>query len=164
MEADPLRYEQWIEDALRAVIKRALDHAAAHGLADEHHFYITFRTAADGLVLPGYLRALHPHDMTIVLQNQYWNLSVTEEGFSVTLRFKGRHEKLYIPFDAVTAFADPSVNFGLQLKVVDLSLEREEEDEAEAEADAGAETLGSSDGAGGTEPGKVVALDAFRKK
>ncbi len=155
---DPLRYDHWVEEALRAVIRRALAYTAEFGLPGDHHFYVTFRTDAPNVILPGYLRAQHPQDMTIVLQNQFWDLEVTGDGFSISLRFKGRLERLFIPFEAVTAFADPHVNFGLQLQMIEFPGEgddaaRESVDEDEAE-DAPEETP----------KGEVVALDAFRKK
>ena len=120
MNNDAFRYDLWIEEALRQVILRALRIAATEPLPGDHHFYITFRTSGEGVEMPSYLRAQHPDEMTIVLQHQFEELNADEEGFSVVLRFNGKPEKLVIPFDTVTSFADPSVNFGLQLKTVDL--------------------------------------------
>ena len=115
MDDEALRYDLWIEEALRQVIHRALELTAAEGLRGDHHFYITFRTGNPGVVVPPYLRAQHPDEMTIVLQHQFESLTVDSEMFSVVLRFNGKPEKLEIPLEAVTSFADPSVNFGLQL-------------------------------------------------
>ena len=116
MAETPLRYDLWVEQALRQVIRRALAHVARSGLPGEHHFYLTFRTTAPGVVLSDALRAQYPDEMTIVLQNQFWNLAIHEDGFEVALSFGGVRTTLGIPFHAVTAFADPGVNFGLQLK------------------------------------------------
>ncbi len=119
-ENDPIRYDHWIEDALRGVIRQALAFTAENGIIGEHHFYVTFRTDTDAITLPDYLRVQHPHEMTIVLQHQYENLSVEEDRFFVTLRFNGQAVNLDIPFDEITGFTDPSVNFGLQLKTTEV--------------------------------------------
>jgi len=111
-------YETWVEDALRGVLRRALTRVAAEGLQGEHHFYINFRTDFDGVEMPGFLRAKYPEEITIVLQHQFEDLRVDDRGFSVGLYFSGRRQQLHVPFDAVTSFADPSVNFGLQIGVV----------------------------------------------
>ncbi|MCB2100873.1 MAG: hypothetical protein KDE22_08400 [Rhodobacterales bacterium] len=176
MEDSPLRYDRWIEDALRGVLRRALRHTADHGLPGDHHFYITFRTDDPNAKVPGPLKAQHPEEMTIVIQHQYWELEVREEAFSVTLSFGGRRQNLVIPFEAVTGFADPSVNFGLQLKVSlqDIELEGDELDgemdlafEAPIngdDADAGDDDGAAADDDGAAKTGEVIALDAFRKK
>jgi len=117
---DPIRYDRWIEDALRGVIRHALAYTAENGLVGDHHFYVTFRTNTGAIELPDYLRAQHPEEMTIVLQHQYEHLSVEEDRFFITLRFNGQAVNLNIPFDEITGFTDPSVNFGLQLKTTEV--------------------------------------------
>lgn len=148
-----LPYDRWLEDALRGVIRRALTHTADYGLPGNHHFYVTFTTDAPGVEVAPELRAKYPQEMTIVLQHQFWDLTVEEERFSVTLKFHGRSSRLVIPLSAITAFGDPSVNFGLQLKTLsgdgeDDIVELEEESQPASEE-------------GG---GQVIALDTFRKK
>lgn len=152
-----LPYETWIEDALRAVVRRALAHTAAHGLPGAHHFYITIAMDTPGVDVPAWLRAQYPEEMTVVLQHQFWDLSVSEDGFSVTLRFHGREARLAIPFAAITAFGDPAVNFGLQLRALSAPLTGLHKSEpasgkehGEAEPERGA--------------GQVITLDSFRKK
>ena len=166
---DPLRYDTWIEDALRGVIRRTLDFAAENGLPGDHHFYITYRTDADGIEIPSYLKAENPEEMTIVLQHQFEDLVINEDALWVTLRFNGKPERLRIPFAAVVSFADPSVNFGLQLKMAGEPEGEIELDTSAAQnfdldtADLNIEQDLPSSGAGkGT--GEVIALDAFRKK
>ena len=126
-EDDPIRYDHWIEDALRSVIRQALAYTAENGLFGEHHFYVTFRTDTGAIELPDYLRAQHPNEMTIVLQHQYENLSVEEDRFFITLRFNGQAVNLNIPFEEITGFTDPSVNFGLQLKTTEVDYDELEE-------------------------------------
>jgi hypothetical protein len=155
METDPIRYDVWVADALLGVMRRALEHSEVNGLVGDHHYFITFRTDADGLEIPGYLHAQHPEEMTIVLQHQFSDLRVGEDVFEVVLSFKGRAEYLRVPFDAVTSFADPSVNFGLQLKPAEES-DEEQAEETQAESAGPAEPAAKS--------GQVIALDAFRKK
>ncbi len=177
MQPDPYRYDLWIEDALRAVVVRALDQAARTGLPGEHHFYITFRTHADGVRIPAYLKAVHKDEMTIVLQHQFWDLSVDDETLGVTLSFKGRNERLVIPIAAITAFADPSVSFGLQFNLSDAAGAVQGEAAATPAESAAADGLwavedvdldsppaGQPAEDGEDESAKVVALDAFRKK
>lgn len=169
MDEVKLHYDLWIEEALRQVIHRALALTAEEGLHGDHHFYVTFRTGGPGVAIPPYLRAQHPDEMTIVLQHQFDDLTITDEGFSVVLRFNGKPEKLEIPFDAVTSFADPSVNFGLQLKTVDMDDDEFEElsiDPVNSIDDLGPiETENTSDdGDDIKKTGEVIALDAFRKK
>lgn len=164
MESDPLRYDAWIEDALRGVIRHALAYAADNGLPGEHHFYITYRTDAEGVETPGYLKAEHPDEVTIVLQHQFENLVVNQDAFWVTLRFNGKPERLRIPFDAVVSFADPSVNFGLQLKMAtgaDAEIELDAAAGRNFELEAPEQDTGPKLAKG---MGQVIALDAFRKK
>jgi hypothetical protein len=113
-----LPYSYWTEEALRLVVQDALSHAAEHGLPGDHHFYLTFRTSHPGVVMPGHLRARYPQEMTIVLQHKFWDLAVDKQAgtFSVRLSFGGVAALLTVPFAALTAFADPAVRFGLQLR------------------------------------------------
>jgi len=117
MAVSTLSYERMVEDALRGVLRQALRITEAQGLPGSHHFYITFDTTHPGVRMPESLRALHPNEMTIVLQHQFWDLKVTDEGFEITLSFSGQSQKLKLPFAAVTAFADPHAKFGLQFHV-----------------------------------------------
>ena len=111
---DQIDYEGLQQAALRGVIRATLQVAASPaGLPGEHHLYISFRTSAVGVSLPADLRARYPDDMTIVLQNQYWDLNPGETAFSVTLQFNGQPKSLSIPYAAVTRFYDPSVQFRL---------------------------------------------------
>lgn len=157
-----ISYEELVERALRGVLREALNLTVRDGLPGEHHFYITFRTDHPGVDIPGSLRAAHPTDMTIVLQHQFWNLKVTHEWFEVELSFKGKTERLHIPFEAVTAFADPFAKFGLQFQI-DLDAAAEallDDEEGSVPDDDGGEPAPSPDTSGA----KVVTLDAFRKK
>ncbi len=157
-EAQPpeslLPYDEWTEEALKHVMVRALRHAAANGLPGEHHFYITFRTDHPGTVIPARLRAQYREEMTIVLQHQFWDLTVDELAglFTVGLSFGGVASTLRIPLAAVTAFADPYVNYGLRFRTETHETPAEPDPEPEPEAD--------------TPPEKpqVVSLDAFRRR
>jgi uncharacterized protein len=119
MAADLIRYDLLVQDAVRGVVRKVLSDVAREGVPGEHHFYIGFRTDARGVRLSARMRELYPDEMTIVLQHQFWDLSVTGEAFEVGLSFQNRPEMLLIPFDAVTRFADPSVGFELQFAVED---------------------------------------------
>jgi hypothetical protein len=164
---DKLHYERMMETALRGVIREALTIAAATGLPGEHHFYLTFRTEDPGVDIPQRLRARHPEEMTIVLQHQFWGLEIGEERFSVTLSFDRVHERLTVPYSAITAFVDPSVQFGLQFPGAGgAAATAPAAGDAKKPADTAAPAAAA--GEAPAEPadpsGRVVALDAFRKK
>ncbi|MFC0204507.1 SspB family protein [Novosphingobium soli] len=113
-------YDEIVQEALRAVVGRVLGQVEAGNgvLPGSHHFYITFKTGAPGVSIPADLRARFPDEMTIVLQNKFWDLAVTDEGFTVSLSFNQMPAKLDIPFSAITAFVDPAVDFGLQFQAM----------------------------------------------
>lgn len=119
MSKDVLRYDLMVQDALKGVVRKILTEAGRDGLPGEHHFYVTFRTTAPGVRLSQRLREKHPDEMTIVLQHQFWDLSVGEHSFEVGLSFSGVPERLLVPFDAITTFFDPSVQFGLKFETQD---------------------------------------------
>ena len=106
MATDHIRYDLLVQDALRRVVRTVLEDAK-NGLPGEHHFYITFDTTAEGVKLSPRMRAQYPKDMTVVLQHQFWDLVVTEEGFEVGLAFGGVSERLGVPFAAIQRFVDP---------------------------------------------------------
>jgi uncharacterized protein len=161
MAEDLIRYDILAQEALRGVVRKVLSEVARTGLPGEHHFFISFVTKAPGVRLSQRLVEQYDKEMTIVLQNQFSSLKVTDTGFEVELSFDGRAELLGIPFSAIKGFFDPSVQFGLQFDV-----ERAESDEdvttlptpspapEHEEPAPDAETKGE----------KVVSLDSFRKK
>ena len=118
MAVDHIRYDLLAQEALRGVLRTVLSDAAKNGLPGDHHFFVTFDTCAEGVRLSRRMRAQYPKEMTIVLQHQFWDLTVTEDVFEVGLSFGGVPERLLIPFAAVKGFFDPSVEFGLQFEQV----------------------------------------------
>jgi uncharacterized protein len=114
MATDHIRYDVLARDALRGVLRRVLADAAEHGLPGEHHFFITFLSTADGVKLSPRLLAQYPEEMTVILQHQFWDLTVLEDRFEVGLSFGGIPERLVVPFNSIKSFFDPSVQFGLQ--------------------------------------------------
>lgn len=125
---DLIRYDLLVQEALKGVVRKVLIDAGKDGLPGEHHFYISFQTDYPGVRLSNRLREKYPQEMTIVLQHQFWDLNVTEHAFEAGLSFSGVPERLLIPFDALTGFFDPSVQFGLKFDAED-----EEEDEGESD-------------------------------
>ena len=113
---DHIRYDLLTQQALRGVVKTVLTDAIKKGLPGEHHFYISFDTQADGVKLSQRLRTQYPEEMTIILQHQFWDLEVSDDGFEVGLSFGGVPERLGVPFAAIKGFFDPSVQFGLQFE------------------------------------------------
>jgi hypothetical protein len=177
MAGNGLRYDRMVEEALRGVVRKALEEVAARKeLPGAHHFYLTFRTACPGVEIPDYLHEAYPKEMTIVLQHQFWHLTVGKDSFSVTLSFNRMQERLSIPFAAMVAFADPSVPFALQFHPASgPSEETIGQDRIVTEApqaimtempqQANSEAAGALSGEAPPEPkaDKVVALDQFRK-
>lgn len=162
-----LDYNQLVETALRGAVREALKRVAEFGLPGNHHFYITFRTDQPGVELPDYLHERYPEEMTIVLQHQYWGLEAHEDWFQVTLSFNKVPERLVIAYAAISAFADPSVQFGLQFRV---ALNTENRPAIATPAPVGNAETGQTeetpadDSGAERKTGDVVALDAFRKK
>lgn len=117
MTKDLIRYDLLVQDALKNVVRKVLGDAIRDGLPGDHHFYISFKTEFPGVRLSTRMREKYPQDMTIVLQHQFWDLSVTEHAIEVGLSFSGVPERLLIPFDALTGFFDPSVQFGLKFEI-----------------------------------------------
>ncbi len=164
MTEDLLRYDQIVERALRGVVRTALEQISDYGLPGNHSLYITLRTDHAGVIMSDVLRAEHPQEMTIVLENQFWDLEVGEENFSVTLSFNKKRERLTVPFIAVSAFADPTVQFGLKFEADGEGGQQAEDQQAESEPSAEKDT-GTDDKSDPKDSSdKVVALDAFRKK
>jgi hypothetical protein len=119
MPTDHIRYDILAQAALRGVVRTVLSDAAKKGLPGEHHFKITFNTVAPGVRLSERMRAQYPQEMTVVLQHQFWDLAVRDDAFEVGLSFGGVPERLMVPFDAVTAFVDPAVQFGFQFEAIE---------------------------------------------
>jgi hypothetical protein len=171
MATDHIRYDVLTSEAMRGVLRRVLTDAAEQGLPGEHHFFITFLSKADGVKISPRLLAQHPEEMTIILQHQFWDLTVSEDRFEVGLSFGGVPERLVVPFSAIKNFADPSAPFGVQFEVA----------ETEAPAAAAAPsipdgptppdtlpapsvTANIEDRPKSGEGAEVVRLDRFRKK
>lgn len=148
---DEMNYERLAHEALRGVVRAALERVVADGLPGAHHFYITFKTRAPGVSVSPDILAKYPDEMTVVLQHQYDDLRVEADRFSVKLRFGGVPKTLAMPYSAVTRFYDPSVQFLLQFEAPDIAQTVEEPTPPEP-------TPPSDDGP------KVVSLDQFRKK
>jgi uncharacterized protein len=160
-------YDRWMHDAMRQVVARTVAHVAKEGLPDGHHLYITFRTGYPGVQLPARLREQYPDEMTIVLQHQFWDLALepASQTISVKLSFGGVSSLVVIPVVAVTAFADPYVQFGLRLQPPPLP------EPAPAALAAPAPAAEAPDPSPAEEPGagapaspQVVSLDAFRRR
>ncbi|WP_254601121.1 SspB family protein [Caulobacter sp. S45] len=172
-DQDQMGYEAMAQEALRGVVKAALKRAAGPGgLPAAHHFYVTFKTRAPGVSIPPELVEKYPDEMTIVVQHQFWDLAPGETFFSVTLRFGGQPKRLSMPYQAVTRFYDPSVQFLLQFEPPEaeaapataelLPLRRPEP--VDPSAQDGVEPSPPEDPRPEGDGPKIVSLDKFRKK
>ena len=149
-------YDEIVQEALRAVVGRVLGQVEESGyLPGAHHFYITFKTNAVGVDIPKHLSERCPDEMTIVIQNRFWDLKVSDDGFEVGLSFNQSPARLVIPFSAITGFVDPAVNFALQVQVQAEEAEAQDHEEAENDHPI-AEPV--EDGS------NVVSVDFSRKK
>jgi uncharacterized protein len=175
MATDHIRYDVLARDALRGVLRRVLADAAEHGLPGEHHFFITFLSTAEGVKLSPRLLAQYPEEMTVILQHQFWDLTVSEDRFEVGLSFGGIPERLVVPFSSIKSFFDPSAQFGLQFEPSDAAPETPTAKLPAAPAPAPAAVPAPQTAAEKTpeprdepvKPGEgaeVVRLDRFRKK
>ena len=165
MATDHIRYDVLARDALRGVLRHVLTDAAEHGLPGDHHFFITFLSTAEGVKLSPRLLAQYPEEMTVILQHQFWDLTVTEDRFEVGLSFGGVAERLVVPFNSIKSFFDPSVQFGLQFEPADAPAANLPAVPAPTAPTVPAPAIENKD-----EPAKpndgaeVVRLDRFRKK
>jgi len=152
-------YDEIVQDALRAVVGRVLGEVEATGsLPGEHHFYITFKTRMPGVSIPKHLLERFPDEMTIVIQHRFWDLKVEDDNFTVGLSFGGVPATLHVPFNAVTQFHDPAVEFALTFQANATEVPHEEHEEAENDAPDGETPEPKDDGS------NVVSVDFTRKK
>ncbi|GGH48150.1 hypothetical protein GVY41_04815 [Frigidibacter albus] len=152
--ARQIDYGNLMHRALRSLIQEVLQDVADHGLPGAHHFFITFDTQHPDAKLADWLRDRYPQEMTVVMQHWFDNLVVDDEGFAITLNFGDMPEPLYIPFDAVRTFVDPSVEFGLRFETQESDDDDDEEDEDGDEAE---------DDDAPRQDAEVVRLDTWRK-
>jgi len=165
MATDHIRYDVLARDALRGVLRRVLTDAAEHGLPGDHHFFITFLSTAEGVKLSPRLLAQYPEEMTVILQHQFWDLTVTEDRFEVGLSFGGIAERLVVPFNSIKSFFDPSVQFGLQFEPADAPAASLPAVPAPAAPAVPTPAIENKDEpAKPNEGAEVVRLDRFRKK
>ncbi len=155
-----IEYGSLMHEAMRKLIRKVLDDVAENGLPGAHHFFITFDTCHPDAELADWLADRYPGEMTVVMQHWYDKLEVTDEGFSVTLNFGDSPEPLYIPYDAIKTFVDPSVEFGLRFEQQEDDSEVIESPIAEAQRPVPTE---KDEDERHDKPAEVVSLDSFRK-
>lgn len=148
-------YGNLMHRAMRGLIHQVLSDVRDHGLPGVHHFFITFDTTHPGARLADWLKQRYPSEMTVVMQHWYDDLDVTDDGFGVTLNFGDAPERLYVPFDAIQTFVDPSVEFGLRFETHDDDADEDLLEDLDPEDD--------SDDEPAKPAADVVSLDSFRK-
>jgi len=164
MAKDLIGYEALADRALRSVVKEALKRTEKQGLLGSHHFYLTFRTKDPGVEIPEFLIERFPEEMTIVLQNQFWGLKVSEDEFEVGLTFQKMPTTLVIPFAALTAFVDPSVQFGLQFRNSSAAPKAPALRDAAAKPAPAPSPSEEAKAEQSPDSPQVVSIDKFRKK
>ena len=152
-------YGNLMHQAMRGLIRTVMEEVAQNGLPGAHHFFITVDTGHPDMQMADWLRERYPEEITLVIQNWFDNLEVGEDGFAITLNFGNSPEPLYIPFDAISTFVDPSVEFGLRFEL------HEEDDDTPPDGEEGEdeEAPMAEDVAAAEKTGEVVSLDKFRK-
>jgi len=158
MAKDFIGYEQLTDRALRGIVREALIRVEKQGLIGGHHFYITFKTGFPGVEMPDFLREQYPEEITIVLQNKFWGLKAGDEAFEITLTFQKVPASLRVPYAALTGFADPAAQFGLQFGVKQKAAEAKGVVSLPKAPESGATKTDSEQDA------QVVSIDKFRKK
>ncbi|MDA7430129.1 ClpXP protease specificity-enhancing factor SspB [Primorskyibacter aestuariivivens] len=156
---DSIDYGNLMHRAMRGLIRNVLTDVSKHGLPGDHHFFITFDTTHPEVQIADWLRDRYPSEMTVVMQHWYDNLEVGQDAFSVTLNFGDAPEPLFIPYDAIQTFVDPSVEFGLRFESQEDDEEKPQisalpDTEAELEVETPEREHHDAD---------VVSLDSFRK-
>ena len=109
-------YDRIVENTLKLVVKKSLQFVHENGLPGNHHFYISFDSKYKGVKVPSELEAGEDNEIKIILQHQFWDLTIDNNKFSVILSFNGKKKNISIPFNSITSFSDPSVGFSLQFK------------------------------------------------
>lgn len=171
LEDYAIDYPALIDNAMRSVVRTAITQVAERGLPGEHHFFVSFLTNHPAVQVSAAVKERYPDEMTIVIQHQYWDLKIAEDHFSLMLSFNNIPEKLVIPFAALTAFADPSIKFGLQFHSHDFEEDDEDELHCPATGKTGRELPpeASFDEEPPTETKevandtKVISIDSWRK-
>jgi hypothetical protein len=161
MAEDLIRYDVLAQEALRGLVRKVLAEVAQAGLPGEHHFFITFDTRHPGVRISSRLKEQYPEEMTVVLQHQFWDLTVNDSAFEVGLSFKGIPERLIVPFRALKSFVDPHASFGLKFDAPQAVAPTAEQAPAQPVAEPAVTPAEETPAA---ESGAVVSLDAFRKK
>jgi uncharacterized protein len=157
MDPEKIDYPTILQDALRDAVRRVLEQVAEHGVPGDHHFFIGFRTSFPGVEVPRFLREQYPEEATVILQHQFWGLNVTPESFSVLLAFGGSKQRIVVPFAALTAFADPSADFGLRFDA--------RPSPSPSSIEAAPEPVKAAEPAPGpSRPGEVIRFDPSRRR
>lgn len=154
-----IEYGNLMHRAMRGLIQEVLEDVRDNGLPGAHHFFITFDTNHPEAALAAWLKERYPDEMTVVIQHWYDNLEVSDEGFGITLNFGDAPENLYVPYDAIATFVDPSVEFGLRFETQEIE---DGDDVAQIEIQDAEEVNENKD-----EPkpdAQIVSLDSFRKR
>lgn len=174
MTKDTIDYPSMIDNAMRDVVRQSLMHIERYGLPGDHHFFISFQTNFPGVSISPQLKSRYPEEITIVVQHQFWDLHINSELFSIMLSFNNIPEKLVVPFDALTAFADPSIKFGLQFHGKKATNRASSDEKVACPATgrtgpekppvASFEEEASREDAKPANDEKVVSMEAFRKR
>lgn len=152
-------YGNLMHRAMRGLIKTVLQDVSENGLPGAHHFFITFDTSHPDAELADWLADRYPGEMTVVMQHWFDNLEVGQDGFSVTLNFGDTPERLYVPYDAIKTFVDPSVEFGLRFESTDDA----DGDDPSPNQKMFEDSQNDNDAQDTHPDAEIVSLDSFRK-
>jgi len=152
---DTINYAQMMQKAMQGLMIDVLKKTSINGLPGNHHYFISFKTKSEGVIVADWIKERYPEEMTIVIQHWFDNLNVNDNCFSITLNFGDNPENLTIPWDSILTFVDPSVEFGLRFE----GEENKDNDTHEEIPESNMVVIEEEDNVA-----EIVNLDSFRKK
>ena len=90
-----INYSQILKKNMLNVFRDVLKNIEVNDLQEGHHLYITFQTDVKKVVIPDWLKAKHPKEMTIIIQYDYWNFKVKNNSFNIGQLFSYLFQKAF---------------------------------------------------------------------
>ena len=110
-----MSYIEKMHHYMRMMIKDILSSVEQNGLQGDQHFYVSFKQPFPGLIIPDHMKEKHGSEIVILLKNNFKNIYVFENYFSVALFLNEQESQITIPFASIAHFIDPSKNFSITL-------------------------------------------------
>ena len=101
-----INYQNILNKNLLNVFIEILKNIETNGLSGTNHLYVTFTTNNSNNSIPKWLQEKYPTEMTIVVQNEYYHLSLNKNYFNIGLSFNNIKTDLKISFKSIISFVD----------------------------------------------------------